>query len=194
MHKDLLVGEIAGWRLFDVPLIPPYLLRSTVVPYVWVPGSNTAMCFRGPLTFGTAQWEQESSWKPLCESYASHRCGLYAMKDVYRALPDPSPHSNAIPVRYGSPTVLAQVSLWGRILEGRVGYRAQFAKVVAIGPNPRTVAPVPDAAFQALALQYDAPILTIEEIQNAYWEAAERNRSLADNGTDLSTGADHGSQ
>ncbi len=96
------VGEIIGWRVWRIDKLGQ--LRSGYKDTIWAPGM--------PMT-----------------GDVKHDYGIHAFK----ALDDRVHHAAA---EYGSggtiSVAIGRVALWGEVIEHEHGYRAEFAKVVAI--------------------------------------------------------------
>lgn len=123
---------MVGWRWFSVvgpkydPFLPPRLKGHRPVAFrlaslhkvvIWKPGEPmVAECRRDD--FGEGIGGHADPPVPGCT------CGIYALKDrddlLYRGLALVSPVS---PIFY----VLTQVAMWGRIIPGEKGYKAQYA-------------------------------------------------------------------
>lgn len=88
------------------------------------------------LVFGTI-WVPREPEVAKCEKVHVHRkipalrctCGIYALKSRRMAYKYVWPHSD--------PVIAGQVSLWGRIIGGKEGYRAEFAYPLFLEIIPR---------------------------------------------------------
>lgn len=79
-------------------------LQSPVLPYTWPPGVRS---------------ESRCSKHYFASPHLECKCGFYAVKS-----------RRDIPLRHPTPhvaTVVGTVSLWGRVVEHELGYRAQYA-------------------------------------------------------------------
>jgi hypothetical protein len=122
--------ELIGFRCWRMPYGAPRL-QSAISNHVWRPGVNEAICD----TIGHAVPH------PHCQ------CGLYAFHR---------------PARLGSsPRELAgAIAASGDIEVYEQGFRAQYARVIALARLPDT--PVPTREAETVAAHYDAPLLTYE--------------------------------
>jgi hypothetical protein len=123
-------------------------LSSLSFKYTWVPGIQTAECFRLDITGPWTVTYQQAVLNPTDRSVEFHRgqdapvegctCGFYAL-------------NNAMWI-WGERSIWAVVELSGKVIVGDRGYRAQKAKVVGLLNTPV----LPDIAFAQLAQRYDA--------------------------------------
>lgn len=123
-----------GWKvktINDEPtLVSPSYLMGDV-QYVWAPGENMAQCKNCILDLGE-----------------DCNCGLYALKS-----PEPDL------THYGS-DIVGEVLLWGKIIEGELGYRAKRAMVsMLLLP---AVSPLPEEVLNRLSERYNAPMVKAE--------------------------------
>lgn len=142
----LAVGRpLRGWREWSVT---PAGLRGAR-GRLWEPGVNTAEChgryavmFRvlGEMLGSAGVAAPGHTVEPWCT------CGLYSWRH-----PDPVGHRSG--------RVAGVVELWGRVLIGEHGYRAQYAKVVAISGPRRAVADSFRSAGREAAERYGVPYL-----------------------------------
>ena len=152
---DLQVGEIEAWRAWKLEDIRRPTLHSLSVPYTWFPGANTARCFRWERCgiFPTPPSNPDfSGFVDLCaDEFLDHSCGFYALLDPGEVL-----HDYGASGRFnGQPVVLGRVALWGRVIEGRHGYRGQFGRATALCHGPETL----NGALETIADLYDLPFI-----------------------------------
>lgn len=162
MDPEPLVGELEGYRSF---LVLGRELRSYAARYVWRPGPNVATCtqarppkrtrvFRNaPDGSGLVEVEVEEPGHGLIPD-PSCGCGFWAYRFEYLARqkgPGPLGVGTGA-ASYGSfggdlkGLVLGRVKLWGRVLEGEDGWRAEKARITAlVSDDPAVLAPVAEA-------------------------------------------------
>ena len=140
-----IAGPIRAWRMWTSPTNPP-LLGSIGIPNLqWPPGVPLqASCLRHMMT---------GSYEALHDTPAPGAgctCGIWALK---------------VPPTGG---LIGEVALWGRVIEHRIGYRAEYAypiRLVWRVPTTMPGFPRPTGELrrlQALADVYGIP-LTVEE-------------------------------
>lgn len=104
-----LIEPITGYRLWK--LLPDGRLQSIADSWIWEPGvANKARCNKGEDHLGE-------------EPRLGCGCGFWALKSIQRA------------AYYGNYGVIGEVALWGRVVVGRDGWRAQYAypkRIVAL--------------------------------------------------------------
>lgn len=115
---DLDEAEV-GWRAwtvnYDLPRfgLPPKLHSATFKTHYWTPGrASMAACSRG--------------CPPDDMPGRSCKCGFYAAKSVKHLL-RLGYASRCHNINGGKVGVIGEVALWGKIVEGNQGYRAQYA-------------------------------------------------------------------
>lgn len=124
--------ELVGFRCWRMPYGAPRL-QSAISNHAWRPGVNEATCD----TIGHA------APHPHCQ------CGLYAFHR-------PTPLG-------ASPRELAgAIAAFGDIEVYEDGFRAQYARVIALARLPDT--PVPTREAETIAAHYDVPLLTWERL------------------------------
>lgn len=112
-------GKVFGYRVWRVRKSGLYSVRNSVFPW---PDDRpqTATCYRNFILLGSHLAPQEG-----CS------CGLYA----YRTPPPPNPSGHPMGADpYGS-HVWGVVELSGKVVVHKEGYRAQYAKPVAVVYN-----------------------------------------------------------
>lgn len=112
---DVYVEPIRGWRVWKVS---EGRLYSTVFGTLWPDGERLeARCgLGGRSSPGGLRGVHDAPWRG-CD------CGIYALKSREDAL------ALARQIRQPDLAAVGQVSLWGRIVETRHGYRGQYAYV-----------------------------------------------------------------
>ena len=105
----------------------------------WTPGTNTARCFAGG-----------------GHTAPGHRCtcGLYALTDHrdHRLRP--------------SAEAVGAIVAWGDVEAHRTGFRAQFARIVALA-LPRAPDPHHERALRAAAARYQVPLVALDALEAA---------------------------
>lgn len=108
-----MIEPCVGWRVWGVHVnlrngeLP--ILHSATAAHVWEPGIPTAaVCGRG------------NKHGPPCNG---HGCGLYAAKTYKHLMGMSYPSYNA---DSGEWNILGEVNLWGKVVEGTQGWRAQY--------------------------------------------------------------------
>jgi hypothetical protein len=134
------VGEIRAWRVWvAVPVRGELALHSFYAPLTWPPGEIVrAECRRKDTRFQGMSSSDHTEPPPA----AACSCGIYGVdgpgrSDIRQFVRHPtwSPH-----LEQASPehclTVLGEVALWGRVRVGRYGWRAEFARPLALALPP----------------------------------------------------------
>lgn len=103
-------------------------LEGPRTTYVWAPGDNMAQCSECQLG--------------LDENCT---CGIYSLKTPAHDL-----------IHY-HPDIVGEVVLWGKIIEGDIGYRAKHA-MVSLFLLP-SVLPMSEEDLNRLSLRYNAPLV-----------------------------------
>jgi hypothetical protein len=135
MAREVVVGEVFGWRGWRVRTNPPVRLTSVAISHhVWQPGINRAG--HATVMGGWRVGNQEA------ELTLKDWSGFYA----YKEQGDIGTHiwpSMAI-------RALGRVALWGRVVEHDRGWRGEYARIVEI------YAPLPFA--EELRKRYEVPV------------------------------------
>lgn len=113
--KEIAVGElrlVRGWshEIHSAFRSSDLALQSHYIDYHWTPGTNTAF-HRG--------WDNPREHKAPMPGCA---CGLYGVFSYEN-----------IPVS----DIVGVVEYWGRVRMGHLGIRAEYARIVALGPGAR---------------------------------------------------------
>lgn len=116
-----------GWDIKTVGGTP--MLVSPSTGFLWTPGENTAQA---------ADTEADIE--------AEHNYGFYALKYGHLEL-----------VHYGSGGIIGEVILWGRVVEGEGGYKAEKAMVSALFIP--SIEPVKTEVLYQLAKIYSVPLV-----------------------------------
>lgn len=118
------VGVHYGWRAWDVKADAvelgqvPLLRSATASAYAWTPRQiNYAIC-----TKGTGRKNGQTAGKPHEVPAPGCRCGLHAAKDLDHLI---SLGYQDYDEEKGSWSVIGRVALWGRVIEGTQGWRAE---------------------------------------------------------------------
>lgn len=110
------IGSIVGWRTWRLLMPQPrngLLLQSVHTPTFWFPESvHEAECL------------VERSLHPAPSGDCT--CGFYSLKNT-DFIDDP--YTNVAGMNYSHMEIMGEVEIWGRIIEGEIGYRSQFAKI-----------------------------------------------------------------
>jgi hypothetical protein len=124
--------ELVGFRCWRMPYGAPRL-QSAISNHAWQPGVNEAIC----------DAVGHAAPNPRCE------CGLYAFHR---------------PTRLGASQreLAGAIAASGDIEVYEDGFRAQYARVLALARLP--VTPVPTRDAERVAAHYDAPLLTYERL------------------------------
>jgi hypothetical protein len=120
------LGTVEGWRAWNVPRelkpLQPPRLRSATWDYEWVPFQRArASCDRC-----TSRDPSDTN----CTPGESCSCGFYTAKTL--------PHLRSMGyssyVEEGGDwvTIVGRVALWGKVIEGSQGWRAEFAYPIAL--------------------------------------------------------------
>jgi hypothetical protein len=124
-----------------------FRLSSIGMPYLWTPGPQEAVC---------GSYFRHRQKTP----YAGCGCGFWGLRD-----PD------AFVLGLGM--VVGVVEMWGRVLCGTRGWRAQFARPIALLWAPTLV---PEEILEAVASAYGIPVLnTIPELTEGEPWTSERS-------------------
>jgi hypothetical protein len=152
---DLQVGEIEAWRAWKVEDLRRPSLRSLSVPYTWMPGENTARCFRWERCglFPMPPTDTDlSGFVDLCgDELREHSCGFYALLDPAEVLREYGSGGRF----NGRPIVLGRVALWGRVIEGVHGYRGEVARPLSLCRSDSGL----DTTLLALGDLYGLPLV-----------------------------------
>jgi hypothetical protein len=133
------VGEIRAWRVWAaVPVAGEMRLHSFYAAVIWPPGEIVrAVCRRQDLRFQQMGKPHDGEPPPAKEC----ACGIYGVdspdrSDIRQFVRHPlwSPHCERSPEQ--ALVVLGEVALWGRIRVGRSGWRAEFARPLALALPP----------------------------------------------------------
>ncbi|HET7713871.1 MAG TPA: hypothetical protein VFK94_06550 [Patescibacteria group bacterium] len=134
---------VVGWRGWNVD--ENGYLNSLAWPYVWYPTVQTAKCFN--------YHKEPGHLTPSLQC----RCGLYGLNDL-----------DMLHGAVGGCHLIGRVALWGKVVVGTMGHRAEFAYPQALFitrfmPNYMGIV--------AKLEQYRVPILHASAIQNqaALW-------------------------
>jgi len=134
----MLVGY-RGWKIRNIngkPTLESPSQGSKHEPssrYFWAPGENVAHC---PL--GCAE-------VPSADCY----CGIYSLKS-----PEPD-------LAGYNPDIIGQVLLWGRIIEGKIGYRSSHAMISLFLIPPVEI--LEESQLELLSNRYGVPLVKAEE-------------------------------
>ncbi|MDX1608434.1 MAG: hypothetical protein R3251_04450 [Candidatus Spechtbacterales bacterium] len=127
------------WRLYNpFPVLYAGALRNSIA---WTTGTTEAMCIN------------EKAHKAPAEDCD---CGIYALVDMWSIMSryKPSYHITSEDTTY---KILGSVVLWGKIVPGDKGYKAQKAAVAALYV-PKNMEEIP-AAIEEAAQIYGVPIV-----------------------------------
>jgi hypothetical protein len=104
-------------------------LKAIAHPAVWEPGRNRAKCAGG---YAPANWlnGDEDHDARHAAPLEGCSCGWYAMRTLEGFVHD------FIGGYTYSADVAGKVAMWGKVIEGERGYRAQYAKVVELLAQP----------------------------------------------------------
>lgn len=154
-------GAFAGIRLFNYSLAPPRLM-SWSNPYNWkVHETNRAQCMRR----GTYHSNQRSPVRDC-------NCGFWFFKDLAALRKE-------IAITFRQPFVMSLCAGWGKYVEHEYGFRAEFARPLAliVPPldQPRTwkVAELYEEVLvklERLSKELDLPLILEDEIPAAIAE------------------------
>lgn len=152
--EPLFAGPIQGLRAWSVVWLEgePWL-GGTMTRGLWEPygGATRAVCDPGVGRFG--RWLGGRT-HPAPDRHC--RCGLYAFHP--HSFPD---EGSAVGMR---PQVAGVVAAWGRVELHRGGFRAEYARSVALVASPRA-RPSTVEAVHRLADRYRAELLEVEDIR-----------------------------
>lgn len=170
------VWGFRGWVLGDgpIPQLHSYRSRST-----WVPGKNTALCdsYHDP-------YSRTSTLGCSTVPGAQCSCGMYAVRDPV-----------AVPQPRDLFTVVGGAVGWGRIIDGKHGWRAEHAAVAALYCPPWTNIET-RMRLDALAELFDVPLCsTLAELAKATEDLAKwmAGEDLIEGGDDAVSDGDVGS-
>lgn len=156
------LGTAVGYRLFQISSAD-LLLRSLVFSGVsWERGENSARClFSGDLVVAgdrgghSCVWSRQDSQGQI--PGVNCGCGLYASFDPPQVRAEYWPRSQVV-------VVSGVVEAWGRILVGRLGFRAHHARVVGLSLEGR----VPERlTVAAVAEHYGVPLYESDAVMLA---------------------------
>ena len=175
------IGEITAYRAFEVR--GAQLWSIGYGDYCWRPGTNEAFCDKvGKSGRARKAWvndpiDADNLIQTTIPAGDHGRipspncgCGFYAYKSETGArarlnpglLPGRSTRFGLGHFATDAHEILAKVALWGRVIEGRDGYRAQFARVTALiheYPAPEDLVPEAPAYLIPVVEHYDIPVL-----------------------------------
>jgi hypothetical protein len=122
---------IVAWRVWMLIMedSEPVSLRSVSYRIRWKPGRPTrAHCI---FNLKPRQAGMTYSWQHAGESAPclAHTCGVYALKYPAGLAEWGTHYANNMAVR-----VVGQVSLWGKVLEHELGYRAEYGYPLSFVP------------------------------------------------------------
>lgn len=119
---DIVATSLIGYRSFGPQPVTTMLHGLTKTEYIWQPGANEAVCLRSART-NALQLEAEMKVLHQKEAIpvADCACGFWAYWDI---------NSNALG---NSPSRLkGAIIAWGKMIVGPLGFRAQYAKILAL--------------------------------------------------------------
>lgn len=177
---DVVTKPVVGYRFWSPGSPLPYLISSfNGTP--WKPGRNQAHCFASYETRakgGAYVVAFTEEWDGAPHDDPNHLCGLHAVVDPYKSM-----YGN------GAGTIFGGVVGWGKVVEGPLGWRAQFAQVAAILETPIFLEDVVDrttimgselptkpgyaAELYGVPLVHSLEALTEKTEQMASWMAGE---------------------
>ncbi len=99
---------LVGWRGWNV-IQPGFLTTSSITPTLWLPNERTEAVCR--------DHQELEETIPHHESWTCKVCGIYAFNSPEEIFKQ----------NYSKQTVLGEVWLWGKVIECRRGFRAQYA-------------------------------------------------------------------
>lgn len=112
-NRSIDVGEIVAFRAWKVVTGGPIpLLRSFSMPYLWRSGVNDCRNYGGP-----CEWTVSRDLIPT----SKNKCGFYALKEYSEILD----YWGVSREWY----CLGTVELWGEVIVGTKGYRAEYAAI-----------------------------------------------------------------
>lgn len=164
-YRQWVVGNRIGWATgnYETTHVPRGFVGSPIAEVVWPhTGFLTATCIarhRFP--------KQKSKEDPACDSCPGDgcSCGIYGM---YHADAENYPALTA----EGGSLVYGAVEVWGRVVKGTKGFRAQYAKIIGfVAPNvsPWRWPIHPAFGYSAIPIEPTlAPVTTVEGLAEAY--------------------------
>lgn len=140
-----------GYREFFAAL--DGTLRSASFGYVWVDGENEGNCYADHCDTPEDRWNVPSDVdrKPGHEGWVECACGFYAYNK-------PSLSTTYVPSPY---RVVGIVELYGKVIVAEFGYRAERARIIALGLTP-------DDYRATVANKYSVPHLPHESMVQEY--------------------------
>lgn len=163
---EIKVGAIIGIRVWFVR--DGYLHSSTGVVTKWTPGLKQVA--RKETRFPACLFCPGRSAPCILDRAAdpsamgSLQCGLHATPNLDYFPAHVVPYSTSC--REGHKTIFGLVRLFGRVVEGNYGWRAEFAEVHALCddvPSPSFIR-CDDVTLTNMASRYEVPILYLEEL------------------------------
>jgi len=144
---------LIGWRGWDVKR--PGVLCSP--DDVWLPRQRMEACCRYP-----GRHPHEKSPAENCS------CGIYAFRMA----------SQLRTQFYDKQDIFAELWLWGKVVEHRDGFRAQFAYPAKFWIKPEQAAEA-KWPYQQMAYQYNVPLVVMDEEHPILVESREERESQA---------------
>ena len=173
---EIQVGAIIGIRVWYVK--EGHLHSSVGQNRKWEPGlkqvarkergHGAAGCFYCP--GGSAPCTRDPSYDN--STLSELQCGLHATPDI-GYFPGHIPPYCTSSGHMGSKVVFGLVRLFGRVVEGNYGWRAEFAEVHALCediPSPNFIR-CDDTTLTTLAAIYDVPLVAMDELDHIVEEA-----------------------
>lgn len=161
-----LIQPVIGFRAWqlgviqDIDIAEHYgvdLLSAGAGQMIWRPGKNTAKCRGYDKTRGAALPPpgERIETKPHFAPTPDCGCGLYAYHEIHRL------HGGI---------VFGAVAAWGKMEIHRVGFRAEHARIVALGlsdrfflnTEPMSLVPL----LRATARRYGVPLVSIPDLED----------------------------
>lgn len=152
------IEPILAYRVWPVQPDNPLTLTSIATETQWPDeGPLKAQCLIHRVSFYMAEQKHTAPAKACT-------CGIWALKDYH----------DVYSVTFnGYPKVFGMVFLWGRVIEGDVGYRAEFAKpAVFVKRHPPKVKKTSN--LDDIAAKYNVPIVR-------WWEEKPRKKNETEN-------------
>lgn len=140
-----------GYREFFAAL--DGTLRSASFGYVWTPGENEGNCYADHCATPEDRWNVPASVsrKPGHDGWVECACGFYAYNKPWLS-------TSYVPSNY---RVVGVVELYGKVIIAELGYRAEKAKIIALGLTS-------DEFRDTVSNSYSVPLMKHETLVREY--------------------------
>jgi hypothetical protein len=135
---DIVATSLVGYRQFGPLPVTTMLHGLTKTEYTWVAGKNEAKCLRNRQTSAAFKEQQMiDQHKKEQIPVQDCACGFWAYWDM-----------NTSALSNNTVRLVGVIQAWGKLIVGPLGFRAQYAKIIALAVPDEKVEVYPSIRAQ----------------------------------------------